>query len=104
MNPNSRERWAFATRFCGFAALTVWIGHFYFWFLYLGQGPRQPDYPAGQFIPLNNHGDVHYITPSQDHTISVLEALAFALFAVGFLIQELIVRPSKPKPWEKQMD
>jgi hypothetical protein len=103
MTFGSEGTWSFASRCCGFSALVVWIGHFYFWFLYLGAGPRRPDYPTGQFIPLNNHGDVHYITQSQDHTITVLETLAFALFAVGFLIQGLIVRPPKPKPWEKQM-
>lgn len=38
-------------------------------------------------VPLNNHGDVRYITESQNHTINVLQTLAFGFFIAGFLIQ-----------------
>jgi hypothetical protein len=45
---------------------------------------------------------VHYLTASQDQNITRMEFAAFLLFAVGFLIQELVVRPPKPKPWENR--
>lgn len=61
-------------------------------------GPRRPDYDTGHVIPLNNHGDAHYVTVQQDSRIQKMEALASALFILGFLLNELIVRPSKPNP------
>jgi hypothetical protein len=91
------------SRVLGYSALAVWLGHFYFWFSYFDSSPRQPDYASGHVIPLNNHGSVHYLTASQDQNITRMELAAFLLFAVGFLIQELIVRPPKPKPWENKV-
>jgi len=98
----AKKFWSVISRTCGYLALSVWIGHFYFWFSYFDSGPGQPDYSTGHYIGLNNHGNVHYITVSQDHKITIMEVAAFSLFAVGFLIQELIVRPPKRMPWENQ--
>jgi hypothetical protein len=98
----SKKFWTSLARVFGFCAITIWFGHFYFWYSYFDAGPREPDYASGHVIPLNNHGSVHYLTASQDQNITRMEFAAFLLFAVGFLIQELIVRPPKPKPWENR--
>jgi hypothetical protein len=95
--------WDTLSRVFGFCALTVWLGHFYFWFSYFDSGPINPDYASGHVVPLNNHGSVHYLTTSQDRNITWMELSAFLLFAVGFAIQESIVRPHKPKPWENKI-
>jgi hypothetical protein len=97
-----KKFWNALSRVLGYSALAVWLGHFYFWYSYFDSSPRQPDYTNGHVIPLNNHGSVHYLTASQDQNITCMELAAFLLFAVGFLIQETIVRPPKPKPWENR--
>jgi hypothetical protein len=98
----SKKFWTLLSRGFGFAALAIWIGFFYFLHLYFDSGSKQPDLSTGHVIPLNNHGTVHYITSQQDSRITMMQTVTFALFAVGFLINEFVVRPPKPKPWEKK--
>jgi hypothetical protein len=98
----SKKFWNIFSRTLGYSALTVWFVHFYFWFSYFDSSPRQPDYSNGHVIPLNNHGSVHYLTSSQDQIITNMEITTFVLFGIGFLIQEWILRPPKPKPWENR--
>jgi hypothetical protein len=98
----SKKFWTFLSRGFGFSALAIWIGFFYFWYLYFDSGSKQPDLGTGHVIPLNNHGTVHYITSQQDSRITLLKTIPFALFAVAFLINEFVVRPPKPQPWEKK--
>jgi hypothetical protein len=95
---DSKRFWTFVTRLFGYSAFAPGVASMYFWFSYFDSGPRCPDYSGGYVVPLNNHGNVHYITAAQDHRITVLQVAAAILFAIGFLIQELIVRPPKPKP------
>jgi hypothetical protein len=98
----AKHFWIVLSRLFGYSALAVWLGHFYFWYSYFDSSPRQPDASTGHVIPLNNRGNVHYLTSLQDGHLTTMEVAAFALFARGFLINEFIVRPANPKPWEKR--
>jgi len=46
----------------GLSGVTLWIGHFYFWFSYFDSSPRTPDPSSGHIVPLNNHGYIAYLT------------------------------------------
>jgi hypothetical protein len=98
-----KRLWTFVSRFLGWLAFAPGLASLYLWFAYFDSGPRSADYSSGHVVPLNNHGNVHYITAAQDHKITVLQIIAGSLFAIGFLIQGLIVRPPKPKAWENKM-
>jgi energy-coupling factor transporter transmembrane protein EcfT len=97
----AKQIWVVLSRVLAWLGLALWLGHFYFWYAYFDSSPPVPDYRRGQVIPLNNHGNVHYLTDWQDHNIRIMQMAAFALIVASVLVAAFIRFATRPKALEK---
>jgi hypothetical protein len=84
-----------------FAALAIWLFHFYVWYQYVGTRPRLRDASSGRLYPLNTHGYVVYLNKEEDANLARMTAVAVGLFGTAILIDVLLVAQKK-NPWEKK--
>ena len=99
---DTKQAWTIISRVLAGSAVVIWFVHIYFWFSWFNAGSERIDILSGRIVPLQNHSAVRYITSQQYRDITAMQISAGVLFVVGLLIQELIIRPRKSKPWGRK--